>query len=70
MKGIHLMSLSLRGGNSRRQVGFTLIELMVAIALGLIVIAAVVQGFASSSSTTNTNASVAEATTNGPFGME
>jgi type IV pilus assembly protein PilW len=52
------------------QKGFTLIELMVAIALGLVVIAAVMQGFAASTSTSGTNASVAEAGTNGRHALE
>jgi type IV pilus assembly protein PilW len=56
--------------HSRRAQGFTLIELMVGIAIALVLIAAVIQGFASSSATINTNASVAEANTNGRYALE
>ena len=50
--------------------GFTLVELMVAIALGLFVITVVIQGFAASSAASNTNSVVAESSTNGRHALE
>jgi type IV pilus assembly protein PilW len=50
--------------------GFTLVELMVAIALGLFVITVVVQGFAATSAASNTNSVVAESSTNGRHALE
>jgi type IV pilus assembly protein PilW len=50
--------------------GFTLVELMVAIALGLAVLTVVAQGFASVASATRTNSAVAEAQTNGRHALE
>jgi type IV pilus assembly protein PilW len=50
--------------------GFTLVELMVAIALGLAVLTVVAQGFASVSSATRTSSAVAEAQTNGRHALE
>jgi type IV pilus assembly protein PilW len=52
------------------QRGFSLVELMVAIALGLAVLTVVAQGFASVSSATRTNSAVAEAQTNGRHALE
>ena len=54
----------------KRSGGFTLIELMVAIAIGLFVIAVVIQGFVATSGTTNTNSLVAESSTNGRHALE
>ncbi len=50
--------------------GFTLVELMVAMALGLFVITVVIQGFAASSAASNTNSVVAESSTNGRHALE
>ena len=53
-----------------RCAGFTLIELMVAIAIGLFVIAVVIQGFVATTGSTNTNSLVAESSTNGRHALE
>jgi type IV pilus assembly protein PilW len=50
--------------------GFTLVELMVAIALGLFVVTIVMQGFAATSAATRTNSAVAESSTNGRHALE
>ena len=54
----------------RHSRGFTLVELMVAIALGLFVITVVIQGFAASTAASNTNSVVAESSTNGRHALE
>lgn len=53
-----------------RQAGFSLIELMVGIAIGLVVIAVMLQGFAASSSTTRVNSLVSEYQTNGRYALD
>ena len=53
-----------------RQAGFSDIELMVGIAIGLVVIAVMLQGFAASSSTTRVNSLVSEYQTNGRYALE
>ncbi len=54
----------------RRSAGFSLLELLVAIALGLFVVAMVVQGFAASSAAAGTGAAASEAQTNGRYALE
>lgn len=59
-----------RPGGARRPLrGFTLIELMVALGLGLFVVTVVIQGFAAAAAASNTNAAVAESHTNGRHAM-
>ena len=55
---------------SARQFGVSMIELMVGVAVGLIVVAAMLQGFASSSSSANVNSLVSEYQTNGRYALE
>ncbi len=50
--------------------GFTLIEFMVAIALGLFVTTIVIRGFAATSAAAGTNSAVAESNTNGRHALE
>jgi len=50
--------------------GFSLLELLVAIALGLVVVSTVLQGFAASSAAAGTNAAASEAETNGRYALE
>ena len=54
----------------KRSSGFSLLELLVAIALGLVVVATVLQGFAASSMAAGTNAAASEAETNGRYALE
>ena len=57
-------------GMRRQNRGFTLVELMVAVALSLFVITIVIQGFAATSAASNINATVAESSTNGRHALE
>lgn len=54
----------------RREGGFSLIELMIAIALGLLIMAAVIQLFIGSRQTYSTNEALARVQENGRFAME
>jgi type IV pilus assembly protein PilW len=50
--------------------GLTLVELMVALALGLLLVTVVLQGFAASATVAGVNASVSEYQTNGRYALE
>lgn len=53
-----------------QQLGLSIIELMVGIAIGLALVALMLQGFASSQATTNTSGLVSEYQTNGRYALE
>ena len=59
-----------RRGLRRQHRGFSLVELLIAVVLGLFVVAVVVQGFAATTSSSNTNSAVAESRTNGRHALE
>lgn len=59
-----------RAAAAPRQLGFSLIELMVGIGLGLLLVAVTLQGFSASSSSTRVNSLVSEFQTNGRYALE
>jgi type IV pilus assembly protein PilW len=59
-----------RAGTGRKQRGLSLIELMIAVALGLLLVTVVLQGFASTSSNSRVNSVVSEYQTNGRYALE
>jgi type IV pilus assembly protein PilW len=56
--------------SGRKQRGLSLIELMIAVALGLLLVTVVLRGFASTSSNSRVNSVVSEYQTNGRYALE
>jgi type IV pilus assembly protein PilW len=59
-----------RAATGRQQRGLSLIELMIAVALGLLLVTVVMQGFASTSSNSRVSSVVSEYQTNGRYALE
>ena len=62
--------LAARGSRRRAERGVSIIELLVGVAVGLIVVAAMLQSFAASSTNANLNSLVSEYQTNGRYALE